>query len=444
MALQDTDFFLVNRNQESYKMAATALAAYVGGGGASVHVGVDAPEGDPAQGDLWWKSDVGILYVYYIDENTEQWVQAAGGGGGGGGSSVTISDIAPPTPAQGDLWWNTEDGRLYVYYTDNDSSQWVDASPAGEGGTDGIGAGLQEVTDIGNTTDNSIIINDNISLNADGDADFASGKFNIQNTGQTTFAPENDAGKISTTWIGGVNDSVAIYCENKAGNKAWELKADGSAVMRGRVSESINTMHDKGLLFWSSTTADADRYLPGIAWTGSGDPNRARAGICAYSETNIATAFSLSFLTRSAADATPLRYSDEKMRLTAGGNLILGADLSNAAVIELNADGSAWFAGDVTSDGTIGFNLEPDNPANYTTTTDSEGNETQVYNGPTLNVKDRIQNLLTRLDAIEANEVIDDATDSSLLTLLASATTRLDNIESEITSIKARLDAAGI
>jgi hypothetical protein len=27
------------------------------------------------------------------------------------------------------MWWNSDDGRLYIYYTDADSSQWVDASP---------------------------------------------------------------------------------------------------------------------------------------------------------------------------------------------------------------------------------------------------------------------------------------------------------------------------
>ena len=55
------------------------------------------------------------------------------------------------------------------------------------------------------------------------------------------------------------------------------------------------------------------------------------------------------------------------------------------------------------------FNLEPDNPANYTTTTDAEGNETQVYNGPTLDVKEKlmealetIEELKTRIAALEA------------------------------------------
>ena len=51
-------------------------------------------------------------------------------GGGGGGANVTISDTIPAgTPSAGDLWWESDTGRLKVYYTDVDSSQWVDTSP---------------------------------------------------------------------------------------------------------------------------------------------------------------------------------------------------------------------------------------------------------------------------------------------------------------------------
>ena len=34
-----------------------------------------------------------------------------------------------PTPESGNLWYNSDDGRLYIYYVDADTSQWVDASP---------------------------------------------------------------------------------------------------------------------------------------------------------------------------------------------------------------------------------------------------------------------------------------------------------------------------
>ena len=35
----------------------------------------------------------------------------------------------PLNPEVGNLWFNSEEGRLYIYYNDGDSSQWVDASP---------------------------------------------------------------------------------------------------------------------------------------------------------------------------------------------------------------------------------------------------------------------------------------------------------------------------
>ena len=48
---------------------------------------------------------------------------------GGGGATVTTDDSAPTSPQDGDLWWKSDEGRLKVYYSDPNSSQWVDASP---------------------------------------------------------------------------------------------------------------------------------------------------------------------------------------------------------------------------------------------------------------------------------------------------------------------------
>jgi hypothetical protein len=46
-----------------------------------------------------------------------------------GPANVTISDTAPGFPTAGDLWWESDKGRLKIYYNDTDTSQWVDASP---------------------------------------------------------------------------------------------------------------------------------------------------------------------------------------------------------------------------------------------------------------------------------------------------------------------------
>lgn len=36
--------------------------------------------------------------------------------GSGGSANTTISDTAPISPSEGDLWWKSDDGNLYVYY----------------------------------------------------------------------------------------------------------------------------------------------------------------------------------------------------------------------------------------------------------------------------------------------------------------------------------------
>ena len=50
------------------------------------------------------------------------------GSGGSGGASVTTSDTPPTSPSDGDLWWDSQNARLNVYYEDTNTSQWVDAS----------------------------------------------------------------------------------------------------------------------------------------------------------------------------------------------------------------------------------------------------------------------------------------------------------------------------
>ena len=42
---------------------------------------------------------------------------------------LPASNTPPLNPQPGNLWYNSEDGRLYIYYQDPDTEQWVDASP---------------------------------------------------------------------------------------------------------------------------------------------------------------------------------------------------------------------------------------------------------------------------------------------------------------------------
>ena len=50
--------------------------------------------------------------------------------GGSGNTQVSISDTIPAGSASaGDLWWESDTGRLKIYYQDTDSAQWVDVNP---------------------------------------------------------------------------------------------------------------------------------------------------------------------------------------------------------------------------------------------------------------------------------------------------------------------------
>jgi len=40
-------------------------------------------------------------------------------------ASVVVGTSSPTAPGEGDLWWDPESGRMYVYY----GTSWVDASP---------------------------------------------------------------------------------------------------------------------------------------------------------------------------------------------------------------------------------------------------------------------------------------------------------------------------
>jgi len=73
---------------------------------------------------------------------------ATQGGGGGGGASVTISDASPGSPSAGDLWWSANTNQLFIYYTDVDSNQWVEATtpgPVGPSGPTGPTANLSSI-----------------------------------------------------------------------------------------------------------------------------------------------------------------------------------------------------------------------------------------------------------------------------------------------------------
>jgi hypothetical protein len=70
--------------------------------------------------------------TYSYNTQTWYWANNYGVWQSSAGPAFSVSSSAPNSPASGDIWWNSELGMLFIYYSDGDSSQWVSAvsSPA--------------------------------------------------------------------------------------------------------------------------------------------------------------------------------------------------------------------------------------------------------------------------------------------------------------------------
>jgi hypothetical protein len=77
----------------------------------------------PTNGQLYTDSASGNRWTW--DSGNTCWVSTSTFT-----QTITVASSAPGSPVAGQLWWNKDYGRLLVYYTDDNTSQWVDASPS--------------------------------------------------------------------------------------------------------------------------------------------------------------------------------------------------------------------------------------------------------------------------------------------------------------------------
>lgn len=84
-----------------------------------------SPPSNPAVGDVWLDTRApGGIWVMGPDG----WLALGLSGDRAHIAPVVISDSAPAKAISGDLWWNSINGQLFVYYQDTSSSQWVMAN----------------------------------------------------------------------------------------------------------------------------------------------------------------------------------------------------------------------------------------------------------------------------------------------------------------------------
>ena len=169
------------------------------------------------------------------------------------GASVTSSDVAPSSPADGDLWYNSSDGRTYVYYNDGDSSQWVDMSPQGGGGPFGQGsAASPSVSFIGDTNTGLYSPGaDQLALSTNG-----TGRLFVDASGRVGVGTASPAVPLSVTTAA---SGEALRLTNGTNNERLHFYTGANALVEANNSNLALTAKDAYNIIFSTVNTERIR-----------------------------------------------------------------------------------------------------------------------------------------------------------------------------------------
>jgi hypothetical protein len=193
----------------------------------------------------------------------------------------------PSNPEAGNLWYNSDQGRLYIYFEDADTSQWVDASPdswdpssypdvtnssaqsgtlddryAMVNGNNSFTGDLTIPDKIIHSADTNTAIrfpsNDTVTVETAGSERLridSSGNVGIKNTVASTIDSVNNAGTL-VVGDGSSSEGITIYTsDSTSGELAFADATAGSGTQRGRILYS----HGDNSLRLSTNASEAMR-----------------------------------------------------------------------------------------------------------------------------------------------------------------------------------------
>lgn len=134
---------------------------------------------------------------------------------------VIQSDNPPSSPNATTLWWDEITGRLYVWYTDQDGSQWVDAAPAqgGYGNANvasylAVGGITTNISTTGNVIGGNIltvgVVKTGVFVTGNIPAAAAVG------IGARAFVSDADSVSFGNTYVGGAANSMPVFSNGTA------------------------------------------------------------------------------------------------------------------------------------------------------------------------------------------------------------------------------------
>ena len=224
-----------------------------GAGGSATYTQDTAPS-SPTDGETWFDTDSGALYIWVEESGNGQWIETGSAGstldaesvtsfkfgvddsgtttisqgetlsilGGQGiatditgtgeirisstGASVTTSDSAPVSPTDGDLWWNTSTGSLYIFLNEDSSASanWIETAGSGQAG----GGGITSLA-----ADTTPELSGNLDVNS----------YNVNNVGTISVATNGDPGVDPATdsgvgYIYAKGATAELFVKDGAGN----------------------------------------------------------------------------------------------------------------------------------------------------------------------------------------------------------------------------------
>ncbi len=233
-------------------------------------------------------------------------INASGGGGGGGGASVSIGESAPSTPSSGNLWWDSNIGRGFIYYVDNDSAQWVDFSPNG-----GVPANTLYLKN------NDVPLPQAIStINFNGNVSISTSLSGIATIGINTvvIGTYTQTAGISTTANYAIVAGIATYATTTGISSYSTLTGISTNVIGGIAS--VSQLNVSGVSTFSTTNISGD-----LTFTGNNDLYLKDNGVINLGDSNDLQIFHNSSISviRDSGTGGLLIDSDNEIKLAKNG-----------------------------------------------------------------------------------------------------------------------------
>lgn len=164
-------------------------------------------------------------------------------------AATSIGDNPPEAPQTGQLWFDIDDGSLYIFYNDGNSTQWVQPAFVSFGGSSGEGgssslSGLVDVTISSPNIGQALIYNGTVWTNS-GVASSSNTYSTFAVSGQNSVVADNTSDTLTLIAGNGISittnsttDSITITNSATAGNNFGVIQVSGQDNLTADTDES--------------------------------------------------------------------------------------------------------------------------------------------------------------------------------------------------------------